>query len=56
MIGTQVGHYGDGDAARVEYRRFLELWADADQDMPELAEARAAGRYPGTSEKQSTPK
>ena len=31
---------GEGDAARVEYRRFLEHWKDADPDVPELAEAR----------------
>ena len=31
---------GEGDAARVEYRRFLEHWKDADPDLPELAEAR----------------
>ena len=31
---------GEGDAARVEYGRFLEHWKDADPDLPELAEAR----------------
>jgi tetratricopeptide (TPR) repeat protein/TolB-like protein len=31
---------GDHDAARQEYQRFLDLWNDADPDLPELAEAR----------------
>jgi tetratricopeptide (TPR) repeat protein len=30
------------DAARAEYRRFLEYWRDADKHLPELSEARAA--------------
>jgi tetratricopeptide (TPR) repeat protein len=30
---------GDEAAARDEYSRFLELWKDADPDLPELAEA-----------------
>jgi tetratricopeptide (TPR) repeat protein len=33
---------GDRDAARTEYRRFLDYWKSADSDLPELAEARAA--------------
>ena len=33
---------GDRQGARVEYRRFLELWKDADTELPELAEARRA--------------
>jgi tetratricopeptide (TPR) repeat protein len=32
---------GDETAAREEYRRFLDLWKNADPDLPELAEARA---------------
>jgi serine/threonine protein kinase/tetratricopeptide (TPR) repeat protein len=32
---------GDLESSRGEYRRFLELWRDADPDLPELAEARA---------------
>jgi tetratricopeptide (TPR) repeat protein len=30
---------GDAEAAQKEYRRFLELWKDADQSLPELQEA-----------------
>ena len=33
---------GDRQAARAEYRRFLELWKHADANLPELAEARTA--------------
>ena len=32
---------GDHEAARDEYQRFLELWKDADPDLPELTEARS---------------
>jgi len=32
---------GDRTGAKREYQRFLELWKDADPDMPELREARA---------------
>jgi tetratricopeptide (TPR) repeat protein len=31
---------GDTGGARAEYRRFTELWKDADADLPELHEAR----------------
>jgi serine/threonine protein kinase/tetratricopeptide (TPR) repeat protein len=31
---------GDHEAALDEYKRFLELWKNADPDLPELAEAR----------------
>jgi hypothetical protein len=31
---------GDQAGARVEYRRFLTLWAKADADLPELSEAK----------------
>ena len=33
---------GQRDAARAEYQRFLELWKNADKNLPELAEARTA--------------
>jgi tetratricopeptide (TPR) repeat protein len=33
---------GQRDAARAEYQRFLEYWKDADENLAELAEARAA--------------
>jgi serine/threonine protein kinase len=33
---------GDAAGARVEYGRFLKLWANADADRPELIEARSA--------------
>jgi serine/threonine protein kinase len=40
---------GDQAGARVEYTRFLKLWASADQDLPELVEARrAAARLSGS--------
>jgi tetratricopeptide (TPR) repeat protein len=36
---------GDKDGARAEYERFLELWKNADEGLPELKEAR---EYLGT--------
>ena len=34
--------HGDTAAARVEYERFLKLWANADAALPELSEAKKA--------------
>lgn len=34
---------GRPDQARAEFRRFLELWKDADEDIPEVVEARRRG-------------
>lgn len=36
-----LAQLGQKEAARDEYRRFLEFWKDADLDLPELREARA---------------
>ncbi|MGE0815562.1 MAG: protein kinase [Vicinamibacterales bacterium] len=43
-LAQQLEKAGDTEAARVEYRRFLDLWKDADRDLPETAIARAALR------------
>jgi len=31
---------GDRETARAEYTRFLKLWKDADEGLPELVEGR----------------
>ena len=31
---------GDTEGSREQYRRFLELWRDADENLPDLQEAR----------------
>jgi len=41
-IARLLERTGDVAGAREEYGRFLELWKDADPDLPELAEAREA--------------
>jgi tetratricopeptide (TPR) repeat protein len=39
-VARLLDEKGDHVAAREEYARFLELWKNADPDLPELAEAR----------------
>jgi len=40
-VARLLDQSGDVDGARTEYERFLDLWKDADDDRPELQEARA---------------
>jgi TolB-like protein/tetratricopeptide (TPR) repeat protein len=42
QIARVLDASGDRRAARMEYKRFLELWKKADADLPELSEARRA--------------
>ena len=39
-LGRVLEEKGDKEQARIEYRKFLEYWKDADPGHPELAEAR----------------
>jgi len=39
-LARLLEQHGQSDAARQEYRRFLEFWKHADSGLPELAEAR----------------
>jgi serine/threonine protein kinase/Tfp pilus assembly protein PilF len=39
------GQHGDASGARVEYGRFLALWANADAGLPELAEAKKGSTF-----------
>ena len=41
-IARLLDQSGDPKAALVEYQRFLEVWQNADPDLPELSEARRA--------------
>ena len=41
-IARLLQQMGDEPGARKEYEHFLNLWKDADGDLPELAEARQA--------------
>ena len=41
-IARLLEQRGEIQQARVEYERFLGLWKTADQDLPELAEAKRA--------------
>jgi eukaryotic-like serine/threonine-protein kinase len=43
QIARLLEKKGDRRLAMDEYQRFLNLWKDADADLPELAEARRAG-------------
>jgi tetratricopeptide (TPR) repeat protein len=40
-VARLAARAGDQATARTEYGRFLQLWKDADEGLPELAEARA---------------
>ena len=44
-LARLLNETGDKEGARTEYKRFLELWKDADEGLPELEEAR---KYLGT--------
>ena len=37
---------GDAAGARIEYQRFVKLWANADEGLPEIEEARRAVSHP----------
>jgi serine/threonine protein kinase/tetratricopeptide (TPR) repeat protein len=39
-LAKLLDRIGDAAAAREQYRRFLEMWKEADPDLPELNEAR----------------
>ena len=41
-LARLLEQHGESEAARHEYRRFVELWKYADSDLPELKEARRA--------------
>jgi tetratricopeptide (TPR) repeat protein len=40
-LGLAYDRKGDGERAQAAYRRLLEIWKDADPDIPEVIEARA---------------
>ena len=40
-LGQAYERKGDGERAMAAYRRFLEIWKDADPDIPEVMEAKA---------------
>lgn len=39
-LARLLDEVGDAEAAKIEYRRFLQFWKDADPELPELSEAR----------------
>ncbi len=39
-LARLLAQTGDTEAAKKEYERFLELWKDADPDIPILLEAK----------------
>ena len=43
-VARLAARAGDTATASAEYRRFLQLWKNADEGLPELAEARAHDR------------
>jgi hypothetical protein len=40
MLGIIAEQKGEKAAARERFRKFLELWKDADPGLPEVADAR----------------
>jgi predicted TPR repeat methyltransferase len=40
-LGEAYERKGDGERAQAAYRRLLEIWKDADPDIPEVIEAKA---------------
>ena len=41
-LGQAYERKGQGEQARAEYQPFLEIWKDADQDVPEVIAAKKA--------------
>jgi tetratricopeptide (TPR) repeat protein len=39
-LGRVLDEKGDKDQARIEYRKFLEYWRDADPGLPEVEDAK----------------
>jgi len=47
-LGMIYERQGQKDSARENYRKFLDLWKDADPGLPEVAEAKARLARMGT--------